>query len=246
MEYSKIEWTDHTFNPWIGCQKVSLGCDRCYAETMMDHRFGKVEWGPRGERKRTSIQNWKQPYKWDKQCAETGTGTRAKVFCASLADVWDNKANPEWRAELFTLIAETPNLDWLLLTKRPENIDKMLSAVTRGIRAWPWPNVWLGITAEDQANYDRRWRKLQKVSAAVRFVSYEPAIGPLKLGNGIVPDWVICGGETGAGARTMKKRWAREVRDECADLNVAFFMKQMTNKATIPDQLLVRQFPKSR
>src|SRR5580704_14241779 len=93
-ENSKIEWTDHTFNPWIGCQKVSPGCDHCYAEAMMDHRFSKVKWGPHGERKRTSDQNWKLPLRWAK--AVPTSGRRPRVFCASLADVWDNKVPREW------------------------------------------------------------------------------------------------------------------------------------------------------
>lgn len=132
MQNSKIEWTDHTFNPWMGCQKVSAGCDHCYAETMMDKRFNKVEWGPHGERKRTSDQNWKAPLRWAKQANELGT--RPRVFCASLADVWDNRAPSEWRSELFHLIRATPELDWLLLTKRPENIRKMYRALSKALR----------------------------------------------------------------------------------------------------------------
>ena len=121
-ENSKIEWCDHTFNPWFGCQKVSPGCDRCYAEAKMDHRFHKVQWGPHGERKRTSEDNWRKPRRWAK--AARGTGKRPRVFCASLADVFDNQVPKEWRSDLFDLIKATPELDWLLLTKRPENIDR--------------------------------------------------------------------------------------------------------------------------
>src|SRR5437764_5142014 len=106
MEYSNIAWTTHTFNPWIGCQKVSPGCDNCYAEHLMDHRFHKVEWGPHGQRKRTSDNNWKQPHRWNRQAEETGD--RPRVFCASLADWLDNKAPPSWRADLAPLIHDTP------------------------------------------------------------------------------------------------------------------------------------------
>jgi Protein of unknown function (DUF5131) len=123
VENTKIEWCDHTFNPWIGCQKVSPGCDRCYAEKMMDHRYGKVQWGPHGKRKRTSDDYWKQPHRWAKAARESGT--RPRVFCASLADVFDNKAPEGARPDLFRLIRATPELDWLLLTKRPQNIVKM-------------------------------------------------------------------------------------------------------------------------
>lgn len=243
MEFSKIEWTDHTFNPWIGCQKVSPGCDHCYAETLMDKRFGKVEWGPRGERKKTSAEYWKKPLQWS--LTATLNNVRQRVFCASLGDVWDNRVPVEWRIDLLHLIRDTPQLDWLLLTKRPENIAKMLPVATRGMMPWPWANVWLGVSCEDQERFDHRWPILHKVPAAVRFISYEPALGPLTLqGHEVRPNWLICGGESGHGARLMKKQWALDLRDECYSLNVAFFMKQMTGKRPIPDDLFVRQFPR--
>jgi protein gp37 len=246
MEDSKIEWTDHTFNPWMGCQKVSPGCDRCYAEAMMDHRYGKVQWGPHGERKRTAEATWKMPIRWNKQARETGT--RLRVFCASLADIWDNRALKEWRRDLFQLIAATPELDWLLLTKRPENIAKMLPVAIASSKPWPWHNVWLGTTAEDQQHYEHRWPILRAIPAPVHFISYEPALGPLQIAadfKGAHPDWIICGGESGPGARYMKRRWARNLRDECQQLGIAFFMKQMTDKKPIPPDLLVRQYPKT-
>jgi protein gp37 len=235
-ENSKIEWTDHTFNPWIGCQKVSPGCDHCYAEAMMDHRYHKVEWGPHGERKRTSEANWRKPRHWAK--AARDTGKRPRVFCASLADIFDNQVPHQWRDDLWALIDQTPQLDWLLLTKRPENIAKMLPEYGQP------RNVWFGMTAEDQEHFDRRWRIFRQLDATVLFVSYEPALGPLKLGFA-APDWIICGGESGKGAREMDPIWARSLRDECAAHGTPFFMKQMTGKAPIPDDLLVRQFPLS-
>jgi protein gp37 len=238
-ENSKIEWTDHTFNPWIGCQKVSPGCDHCYAEALMDKRYGKVQWGPHGERKRTSEANWKLPLRWARH-ARANPGRRPRVFCASLADVFDNQVNTSWRADLFALIEATPELDWLLLTKRPENVAKMLPD------DWDkgYPNVWLGTTTEDQANFRRRWDIIKRVPAAIHFISYEPAIGPVKIEpDAIVPDWLICGGESGAGARMMDVSWARSIRDECANVGTAFFMKQMTGKKPIPEDLMVRQFP---
>ena len=204
-ENSKIEWTDHTFNPWIGCQHVSPGCDHCYAETMMDHRYHRVEWGPHGKRVRTSEANWRKPLQWAKDARNEGI--RARVFCASLADVFDNKADPTWRVDLFNLIAKTPELDWLLLTKRPENCKKMLPA------DWGdgYANVWLGTTTENQKYYDHRWPILSEIPAKVHFISYEPALGPLQvteISARDYPDWVICGGETGTGARYMKPKWA--------------------------------------
>jgi protein gp37 len=235
-ENSKIEWTDHTFNPWIGCQNVSPGCDHCYAEVMMDHRYGRVKWGPHGERVRTSPGNWRKPLQW----AKAANGNRPRVFCASLADVFDNKAPEGARADLFGLIRQTPQLDWLLLTKRPQNIAKMLP----GDWGVGYANVWLGTTCEDQKHYDTRWPMLASVPAAVRFISYEPAIGPLDYVWGR-PDWIICGGESGPGARYMEPSWAETVRDQCAASGISFFMKQMTGKKPVPAHLMVRQWPKA-
>jgi len=238
-ENSKIEWTDHTFNPWIGCQKVSPGCDHCYAEAMMDHRYHKVEWGPHGERKRTSTANWRKPLQWAK--AVRGTGKRPRVFCASLADWLDNQVSVQWRQDLGDLICATPELDWLLLTKRIGNFGEFNPWHRINIPA----NVWLGITCGDQREFDRDWPILSEINARVRFISYEPALGPLtpKSGTGSVPDWIICGGESGPNRRYMEPIWARTLLDHCGDDGIAFFMKQMTGKAPIPTDLLVRQFP---
>lgn len=236
-ENSKIEWTDHTFNPWIGCQNVSPGCDHCYAESLTK-RYGWTEWGPHGIRKRTSEANWRKPLAWAKEAR--GTDHRPRVFCASLADVFDNRAPGTAREELFGLIRATPELDWLLLTKRPQNIRKMLPA------DWSdgYPNVWLGTTCEDQERYNLRWPILRDIPARVRFISYEPAIGPLDIKAVLdVPDWLICGGESGPGARYMEPAWAERVRDDCTYLGVSFFMKQMTGKKPIPAGLLLRQWP---
>jgi len=237
-ENSKIEWTTHTFNPWIGCQEVSDACDNCYARVMND-RWGWVDgWGPHGERKRTSDANWRKPLQWAKAARESGKHPR--VFCASLADVFDNRVPAQWRSELWSLIGATPELNWLVLTKRPENIARMLPA------GWGdgWSNVWLGTTCEDQQHFDRRWPILREVPAVVHFVSYEPALSPLVLSDAR-PSWIICGGESGNGARYMEPAWARSLRDECAAAGVAFFMKQMTGKKPIPEDLLVRQFPEA-
>lgn len=237
-ENSAIQWTTHTFNPWIGCQKVSPGCDNCYAETLMDHRYHKVQWGPHGERKRTSPANWHMPIKWARQAAAAG-GERPRVFCASLGDWLDNQVPSSWRSDLAELIEQTPQLDWLLLTKRPENWGKHA----------PWhdhdvpENVWLGVTAEDQPHFDARWHHIRDIKARVHFVSYEPALGKLSMPRTKTPNWVICGGESGANARMMDPAWARNLRDECAAEGIAFFMKQMTGKRPIPEDLMVREFP---
>ena len=235
-ENSKIEWCDATMNPWVGCTKVSPGCDNCYAEAMMDKRWGKVKWGPHGERRRTGDENWRKPLRWAKTAR--GAGKRPRVFCASLADVFDNQVPPKWRADLFELIRATPELDWLLLTKRPQNIKRMLPPVD-------WHNIWLGTTCEDQQRMRERYIALTDVkNVAKHFISYEPAIGPLELP--IPPiDWIICGGESGPKARQMDLQWARDLRDYCAEWNIPFFFKQTTGKKPIPPDLMVRQFPNS-
>ncbi|WP_315771238.1 MULTISPECIES: phage Gp37/Gp68 family protein [unclassified Bradyrhizobium] len=222
---SKIEWTDHTFNPWIGCTNISPGCDHCYAEAW-SKRSGLVKWG-NSPRRRTSEAYWRSPLRWQATAAtfERQHGRRQRVFCASLADVFDNQADSDWRADLFSLIAATPSIDWLLLTKRPQNIARMLP------ERWPpdgMRNVWLGTTAEDQTRFDQRWPLLAQIPAAVRFVSYEPAIGPVRLNKAhdIQPDWLIIGGESGPRARHMNARWVRDVVSDCRKLRVAPFFKQ--------------------
>ena len=220
---TKIEWTDHTFSPWRGCQKVSPGCDHCYAEAIT-LRFKHASWGPGAERTLQSDKYWQQPFRWNK--AAQKAGERRRVFCASMADVFDNAAPLSERQRLWALIWATPNLDWQILTKRPENMAKMLPA------DWGdgWPNVWLGISAEDQERYDHRWPILADVPAVVRFVSYEPALGPVsmmpKTHGDIWPDWTIVGGESGPGARPMHPDWARNARDETIHGGGAFFFKQ--------------------
>lgn len=236
-ENSNIESCHHTFNPWIGCQKVSAGCDHCYAETQNAHRkWNGGTWGPHALRKRTSEANWKLPLRWAKAAREAFEDyqvgmlairpTRPRVFCASLADVFDNQAPVGARCELFNLIRATPELDWLLLTKRPENIAAMLPDA----RSWGsgWPNVWLGTTCEDQENADRRCRILRSIPARVHFLSCEPLLGPIKLDVETLQslDLVISGGESGPAARPSHPDWHRGLRDQCEVAGVYYFLKQ--------------------
>lgn len=229
-ENSGIEWTTHTFNPWIGCTKVSAACDHCYAEAW-DKRFNGDRWGPHAARKRTKT--WGNPRKWNRQAAEAGE--RPRVFCASLADVFDNHKSilPEWRADLWRLIRETPNLDWLLLTKRPQNIAKMLPD------DWGdgWANVWLGATVENQTEADRRIPKLIESPAVVHFLSCEPLQGSVNLrpslgwlGDDAV-NWVIAGGENGPHYRPADPQWFRHLRDQCAAAGVPFLFKQWEGRS---------------
>jgi protein gp37 len=234
MQNSKIEWTDHTFNPWWGCQRVSPGCEHCYAETLA-HRYNFKVWGPAKttNRRMMSENYWKQPARWNK--AAEAAGTRPRVFCASMADVFEEHAEvEEARERLRELIDDTPNLDWLLLTKRPENVMFMVGdwAYTHvGIPR----NVWIGTSVEDQKRADERIPHLLKIPAKVRFLSCEPLLGPVDLGNvrgyprWLVMDklhWVIVGGESGPGARPMSADWARSLRDQCNAAGVAFHFKQ--------------------
>lgn len=223
-ESTGISWTDSTWNPWIGCTKVSAECKFCYAEALMDKRHGRVEWGAKGTRSRTSASNWRKPYAWDRKAK--AAGVRHKVFCASLADVFEDRKELEpWRDEMWAVIRKTPNLEWQLLTKRPENIAAMLPD------DWGlgWSNVWLGTSAGVQATWDERLPVLRSVPAAVHFISMEPMleavdVRPLLDVHGC--DWIIVGGESGVGARPMKLEWVRDVRTACEERSVPFFFKQ--------------------
>lgn len=231
-ENTAIEWCDSTFNPWIGCTKISPACDHCYAEGWAK-RSGLVKWN--GTRKRTSGSTWAEPRKWQKQAAafHAEHGRRRRVFCASLADVFDNQVPTDWRFDLWALIRETPDLDWLLLTKRPMNIAGMLPAFWDEVKG----HVWLGTTVEDQARADQNLPHLIKHDAAVRFVSCEPLLGPVYLAlhmplggdmsYGI--NWVIAGGESGHEARPSHPDWFRLLRDQCDNCAVPFLFKQWGN-----------------
>lgn len=196
---TKIEWATHTFNPWEGCQRVGPGCDHCYAEARNARFAGgaAVNWGPGAPRRRTSVSNWNQPRTWDKKhhAFEAWYGHRQRVFCASLADVFDNAVDPAWRADLLQLIADTPNLDWLLLTKRIGNAHQMLDdaidVLSHGLTRWgdaPWPNVWIGATVVNQEEADRDIPKLLAVPAAKRFLSMEPLLGAVDISDLIYED----------------------------------------------------------
>ncbi|QGA37539.1 DUF5131 family protein [Burkholderia glumae] len=179
-ENSKIEWTDHTFNPWVGCTKVSPGCDNCYAEAMMDTRLRRVTWGAGQLRARTSAANWREPVRWNARHQQffAAHGRRQRVFCASLADVFDNAVPAIWRRDLGALIESTPNLDWQLLTKRIGNAAAMLVDMFPG--GMP-DHVSLGATVVNQAEADRDIEKLLMTPARRRFLSMEPLLGPVDL-----------------------------------------------------------------
>lgn len=254
-EKTAITWTDHTFNVWIGCHKISPACRDCYA-ARYDARWGGGHWGLNAPRRFFADKHWNDPIRWNR--AAMKAGERRHVFCSSLADVFErhpvdetNAQMDDARLRLWRIIELTPRLDWLLLTKRPENIADMLP------RSWldgPLKNVWHGTTAENQDEFDKRWAHLAKVPAAVRFLSVEPMLGPVDLARALPPcdcdgmfsrshnpsrgcpvhdvtakprpDWAIVGGESGGNARRMDPAWALDVKRQCQGAGVAFFMKQ--------------------
>lgn len=217
-ENSDIEWTDHTFNPWIGCTKVSPGCMNCYAEKHAE-RYKRALWGQGKPRQRTKT--WNEPLRWNRDAVDNGR--RRRVFCASLADVFDAEIDPRWRVDLWALIRQTPALDWLLLTKRPENIKSMLPP------DWGdgWANVCLMTSVEDQKRTERI-KLLIEIPARFRALSIEPLLGPVAIESEWMKhlDWVIVGGESQRGARPMHPEWARALRQQCAEQKVRFFFKQ--------------------
>jgi protein gp37 len=241
-ENSNIEWCHHTFNPWRGCTKVSEGCKFCYADTLSARNPKTLGvWGPKGTRPVAAETYWRLPERWNKEAA--AAGERRRVFCASLADVFEGpETMPQEayhaitvaRIRLRELIKETQHLDWLLLSKRPQNASLMFS------REVP-DNVWIGTSVENQEQADKRIPQLLEIAARVRFLSCEPLLGPVDLhlikGQPIANapcavahseaiHWVIGGGESGPNARPMHPDWARSLRDQCRDANVPYFHKQ--------------------
>ncbi len=218
---SKIEWTTHTFNPWWGCTKVSEACKHCYAEAWAK-RVGQNVWGPKPERRFLSDNHWRQPLKWNRDAE--GAAERPRVFCASMADVFEDREELlESRDRLFDLIEATHNLDWLLLTKRPQNVARL----ARWTDIWP-DNVWLGTTVELQTRADELLPYLESIPAKVRFISAEPLLGPLDLHKWLATtiDWVITGGESGPKARPASPLWFRDLHAQCMEREVAFHFKQ--------------------
>jgi protein gp37 len=222
---TQIEWVDHTFNPWIGCTKVSPACDHCYAEKIARRLFA-TGWGPGVPRSFRPDAYWQAPLAWDRKARRQGRAQ--SVFCASMCDVFEGTAEQApARERLWRLIEATPNLVWKLLTKRPNAIARLAP--------WSeWPrNVWTGCTIETQQWADQRLPHLLAVPSVLRFASVEPLLGALDLslhlghGPGKL-NWVLCGGESGAGARGGPQTidWYRSLRDQCSAAGVPFFFKQ--------------------
>lgn len=227
-ENTKIEWADHTWNPWIGCTKLGAPCDNCYAEDMMDRRYGRVVWGNDGDRVRTSASTWAQLRKWNRQAGEAGK--QAFVFSLSLGDIWDKRVPMAWRREAFDRARECPNLVMLYLSKRIGNAVDM--AIECG--GFP-PNAALGATFGNQMEYDRDRIKLRdagiSLGALFTFGSFEPLLGPVILDHH-APDWIIVGGESGRNARPMDIQWARDLRDQSLALGRVFNFKQVGGRGS--------------
>ncbi len=242
-ELSRIAWTTSTFNPWAGCAKVTPGCANCYAERSMFPRLNGIKWGRYTERHIMSDDYWRRLASWNRKAALKPEPTF--VFCGSLCDVLDEDAPPDQRERLWVAIRKTPALTWLLLTKREQNVDLL----PRTLPA----NLWLGMTAENQEYLLRRGNVLSGVSATVKFLSVEPMLGPIdlfKLDNPKAIDWVIVGCESKAGRRPMNLHWARDVRHQCSELGIRFFMKQAEISGAVtddieqfPEDLRVREYP---
>ena len=224
MRNSRISWTEASWNGWIGCQEVSPACDRCYARTLAE-RYKWAKWGKDTPRHRTSEAYWRKPIAWNSEAEARKEPIR--VFAFSLAD-WaeDRRDLDPWRADFFRLIEKTPWLIWMLLSKRADCMARMLP------EAWlsaPRPNVWLGVTAENQRRAEERIPALLSVPAVLHWVSAEPLLSPLDLSPWLGPrrlSWAIAGGESGAGARRMDPEWARGVLRQCRAAGVAFHLKQ--------------------
>lgn len=235
VENSSIEWTDHTWNPWIGCRKISKGCDNCYMFSGVK-RFGL---DPLHIHK-TGDKTFSKPLIWNKKTPG------AKVFSCSWSDFFIGHADI-WRERAYNIISHCKDLHFLLLTKRIERINKCLPRKGR-----LQDNVYIGVTIDSMETAAGRLLELSNVESRMRFLSIEPMTEPIFLKEALPdwfkPDWVICGGESGTGARYMDPKWAEQLMEDCRDLGISFFMKQMsgsskTERGLIPENLMIKEFP---
>lgn len=267
-----IGWTNSTFNIVHGCVEIphDPACTHCYAREF-SKRLGKDLWGKTKPRQQMGEHYWNDPLRWDRKAA--AAGIRHKVFCSSMADVFED--HPDLvapREQLWKLIERTPNLIWQLLTKRPENMKGMVPASWR--HCWP-TNIWAGTTVANQEWADKRCPILAEIPARVRWLSVEPMFGPMDLSKhfeaghesggpaGWIQDpspftWTVVGGESGNGARPMKREWVTDLLAQCRKYKVAFFFKQKGNvmakemgckdakgadPSEFPEEFRVQEFP---
>lgn len=232
MGKTKIEWCDYSFNPWWGCIKVSPGCEHCYMYAWVKRMgYGSTKPAITGPAKTTERRlfrpaHWAQPLAWDK--AAQAAGVRERVFCASMGDVFEEHAQlVQERHQLWCLIDSTPNLDWLVLTKRPQNVMDMVPSHWRD--RFP-SNVWLGVSVEDQQRAEERIPILLNIPAQLRFLSCEPLLERITLDPWVRSGrlhWVIVGGESGGQARPFSTWWARRMATQCLFAGVPYFVKEL-------------------
>jgi len=236
-ETSGIQWTNATFNPWWGCTKIPQvdgrpsACDFCYAERD-SKRYGHDVWGHDAPRRELSEHNWNNPIRWNRKAEKEGK--RLRVFSASMADIFEDRRDLDaWRERLWKVIAITPMLDWLLLTKRPW----LMSRFTPESWKEGWPaNVWAGTTTEDQHWFDQRMAALSKVPAKIRFVSAEPLFQSIDISQYSKHlSWVITGSESGWKARITEESWIQALKEQCVRAGIPFFYKQFT----MPDKTVI-------
>jgi protein gp37 len=240
---TNIGWTNHTYNIAWGCTKVSKACTECYAEAWA-HRCGFSVWGPTSPRRVFDEAHWCEPLKWNDIAKEAGV--RHKVFCSSMCDVFEEHPTIDVeRAKLWPLIRRTPHLDWQLLTKRAHRVASQLPS------DWSdgYENVWIGVSIENNEHVSRA-NHIRNIPAVVRFVSYEPALGPLDELDLTGIDWVIYGGESGPKFRQDDSSWAEQMKAKCETAGVAFFHKQnagrFPGRGASMDGRIVNVFPKPR
>lgn len=233
---TKIEWADATWNPVTGCTKVSPGCDHCYAESIAD-RFAGTPAYPDGFTVTLRPERLDQPLRWRRP---------RRVFVNSMSDLFHRDVPDQYIAGVFAVMARAPQHTFQILTKRHGRMRSLLNEHNFAARVmgpddfeWPLPNVWMGVSVEDQRLADVRVRVLLRTPAAVRFLSCEPLLGPIDLAKSIEPNfavsglknldglhWVIVGGESGPKARPMHPDWARGLRDQCTSAGIPFHFKQ--------------------
>jgi protein gp37 len=247
-DQTNIEWADSTANLWIGCTKLSPGCDNCYAEADFDHRKHRVTWGPHGDRSFCAA-GWDTILRMQRFATKHGgtdplLGRKRRIFINSLSDFFDNHRSITWRDEAFKLFEACPDVILMLVTKRPENVVRMVPEHWLMPGGWP-RHVWLIVSTEDQERYDHRWPILRDLAGpAVKGLSCEPLLGRIQLRDVLFLQWCIVGGESGPKARDNDfEANARHLRDQCELGHVAFFGKQNVKKAALPADLKVREMP---
>jgi len=247
MADTKIEWADVVWNPVTGCSPVSEGCEHCYAQRMAKRLAGRFGY-PKDEPFRVTFHEDRieEPLYWKKP---------RRIFVCSMGDLFHRAVRVNEQCEVFDIMRTEQRHEFLVLTKRARNMASFIEYYKSIGNFWPYPNVWLGVSVENQKRADERIPELLKIPGAQRFVSIEPMLGPVSISGCLEEindadgfsqrglDWVIVGGETGPNARPMHPDWARSIRDQCRVAGVPFFFKHMSGREEAPADLRIREFP---